>query len=66
MGGREVRAHLIVELPSVPAPDVTVTREAVVAPPATVTVETERKPILYTAKGEPLCRRPIGFATERR
>ncbi len=35
----------------------------VVPPPATFTVETERKPVLYLPDGTPLVKRPVGFRT---
>ena len=40
--------------------------QPIVPPPATVTVELERKPVLYQPDGTPLVRRPIGFDTAPR
>jgi hypothetical protein len=34
-------------------------------PPQSFIVETQRRPILYTAAGVPLANRPIGFDTKR-
>jgi hypothetical protein len=33
----------------------------IIRPPESFTVETERRPVLYTADGTPLVQRPIGF-----
>jgi hypothetical protein len=37
--------------------------QPIIPPPASVTVEMERKPILWLPDGTPLVRRPVGFDT---
>lgn len=37
---------------------------AIVPPPSSFTVETERRPLLYLPDGRALVRRPVGFRTD--
>ncbi len=37
----------------------------ILPPPSSLTVEFERKPVLYLPDGTPLVRRPAGFRTDK-
>ncbi len=40
--------------------------EPILPPPSSVTVDYERKPVLYDHSGKPLVKAPAGFDTRRR